>query len=274
MSIGQAVFLGAVQGLGEFLPISSSAHLILIPYVFRFKPHTLSFDVALHLGTLFALAIYFFKDWVKLFREGLAGLKSPLSASSLECRLFWYIVFASIPAALTGVLLEDKAETVFRNPLLAALILAVFGIVFYFAQKIGANSKPLAEISLKEALFIGMAQALAIIPGVSRSAATIACGLSLNFKKEDAVRFSFLLSFPVILGAGIFKIKDIFFLLQDRAAIASLSAGFLVSVLFGLFSIHFLLKFVKKHNFNIFIIYRLLVFVLVAAIFILTRIVR
>lgn len=267
MTIPESIILGIVQGIGEFLPISSSAHLIIAPYLFNFKAHTLSFDVMLHLGTLFALSIYFFKDWLRLAKEGFLSLKE-MSVAGQERRLFWFILIATIPGAIIGKVFEEKAETVFRNPLLAALVLGVFALFFYLAQKLNKPKKTLEKIFLKDAILIGIAQGLAILPGVSRAGSTIALGLALNFKKEAAVRFSFLLSFPIIFGAGILKINDIFS--QNGAAALCLWVGFIVSALSGLASIHFLLKFIKKYSFNLFIIYRIAVCLLVIGVF-LTR---
>ncbi|MDP1853735.1 MAG: undecaprenyl-diphosphatase UppP [Candidatus Omnitrophota bacterium] len=265
MSIFESIILGIVQGVGEFLPISSSAHLIIVPYLLNLKPHSLTFDVALHLGTLCAIGAYFFKDWLKLFKEGFLSLKLRTLQGAPERRLFWFIFIATIPGALAGKLLEEKVETVFRNPLLAASVLGGFAFILYLAQKLGKNTRFLGDMKLKQAFLIGVVQSFALLPGISRSGATMAAGLALNFKKEEAVKFSFLLSFPIILGAGLLKIKDIFSCFLNGEAKAFL-AGFIASAFFGLLSIHFLLKFIRKYSFNLFIWYRIIVCVLVAAV--------
>lgn len=269
MHISEAVILGIVQGIGEFLPISSSAHLIIVPYLLNFEPHSLTFDVALHLGTLFAIGTYFFKDWLKLFKEGFLSIKDRTLAGAPERRLFWFICIATIPGALAGKFLEEKAETVFRNPLLAASVLGGFAFVLYLAQRLDKNTRSLGDMKLKHAFLIGVAQSTALLPGISRSGATMATGLALNFKKEEAVKFSFLLSFPIILGAGLLKIKDIFSCFLNGEAGVFL-AGFISSMFFGFLSIHFLLRFIRKYSFNLFIWYRVIFSILVVA-FVLSR---
>lgn len=269
MSNSESIILGIIQGVGEFLPISSSGHLIIVPYLFNLKPHSLSFDVALHLGTLCAVGIYFFSDWVNLIKEGFLSLKYRTLGGPLERRLFWFILIATIPGALAGKFLEDNAETVFRNPLLVALALGGFALILYLAQKINKGRKSLVDIKLRDAFLIGLAQSAAIFPGISRSGATIASGLFLNLKKDEAVRFSFLLSFPIILGAGILKLKDIIREGQNHALY--FWAGFSVAALFGLLSIHFLLRFIRKYSFNLFIWYRVAVSLLVIILFILRK---
>ncbi|PIQ89548.1 MAG: undecaprenyl-diphosphatase UppP [Candidatus Omnitrophica bacterium CG11_big_fil_rev_8_21_14_0_20_42_13] len=267
MSIYESIILGIVQGLGEFLPISSSGHLIIVPYLFGFKPHSLSFDVMLHLGTFFALLIYFFSDWLKILKEGYLSLKEKTINGPLERKLFWYILLATIPAVIIGLLFEGLAENTFRSPLLVSLVLAGFGVIFYFAQKKNKGVKTLGEMRRGDAFLIGLAQSIAILPGVSRSGATITAALALDLKKEEAVRFSFLLSMPVVFGAAILKLKDIF---HDTANIYwyVLLAGFLAALVTGLLSIHFLLQFIKRFSFNLFIVYRIIFGMAVAGIFI------
>lgn len=272
MTISESVILGIVQGLGEFLPISSSGHLIIIPYLFKLKPHSLNFDIALHLGTLCSIGVYFFSDLARLAKEGILSIRHKTLNGPPERKLFWFIFIATIPAALAGKLLEEKAETVFRNPLLVASALGGFAVVLYLAQRINKEIKSCLNMKLKDAFLIGIAQALAIFPGISRSGATIASGLALNIKRGDAVRFSFLLSFPIILGAGLLKIKDIF---SQNAALDGqalvLGVGFLTSAVAGFLSIHFLLKFVKKYSFNLFIWYRIIIALAVVAVYILRK---
>jgi len=247
LEILHAVLLGLVQGLGEFLPISSSAHLVLVPWLFGWRDPGLAFDVALHVGTLFAVVAYFWRDWLVLLHHGLTA------RGTREAVLFWYLVAATVPGALAGWLLEDYAETVFRTPLLVGTMLIVLGVVLYLADHLGRRLRQLGDITLGQALLIGVAQAFAIIPGVSRSGATITAARLLGIEREAATRFSFLLSTPIIFGAGVMQLKDI--------TLADLNLPFVVGVAVsaatGFLAIGFLLRYVTTRNFNIFVWYRL-----------------
>ena len=188
MSSLQAVILGLVQGLGEFLPISSSAHLVLIPWLFKWKDPGLTFDIALHVGTLIAVAIYFWKDWLRLVTKGFTDVRST------EGRLFWYLVAATIPGAMVEFLLEKKAETIFREPILIAIMLILLGVLWYCADRRSAKNIALNRITFRTSFLIGLSQALVIIPGVSRSGITMTMGLLMGLTGEGAAKFSFLLS--------------------------------------------------------------------------------
>ncbi|MGE5455071.1 MAG: undecaprenyl-diphosphate phosphatase, partial [Methylocystaceae bacterium] len=194
MSLIEAIIMGLVQGLGEFLPISSSAHLILVPWLFKWTDPGLIFDIGLHLGTLIAVLVFFWQDWIKLLKGAFGGTRST------EGRLFWYLVLATIPGVLIGFMLESKAETVFRSPVLIAIMLIIMGVLLYWADQRGKKRVDLENIKLSSALTIGFSQALAIIPGVSRSGITMTTALLLGLKREEAARFSFLLSTPIIFG--------------------------------------------------------------------------
>ena len=199
MTLWQAIVLGLVQGMGEFLPISSSAHLVLIPWICNWPDPGLTFDIALHVGTLVSVVAYFWRDWLQLVRGGLKGFTTP------EGKLFWFIVAASIPGAGIGFLLEHKAETVFRSPALIAVMLIVMGILLLLADRKGAKVTGLIGIRFATSFCIGISQALAIIPGVSRSGITMTTGLFAGLTREATARFSFLLSAPIIFGAAIIK---------------------------------------------------------------------
>ncbi len=250
MTIWQAVVMGIVQGLGEFLPISSSAHLVLVPWLFRWHDPGLTFDIALHIGTLIAVILYFWRDWVNLIRGAFQGTRTT------EGRLFWYLVLATIPGALIGLLLEEKAETVFRNPILIATMLILLGVILYWADRRGRKRTDVRRITLGQSLLIGISQALAIIPGVSRSGITMTTGLISGLTREGAARFSFLLSAPVILGAGLIKMPEI--VAHPEMVNAPFIIGMVVSALSGVASIGFLLKYVQKKNFLPFVWYRFL----------------
>lgn len=250
MTIWQAVVMGLVQGLGEFLPISSSAHLILVPWLFRWHDPGLTFDIALHLGTLVAVVAFFWRDWVRLFLGALRG------RGNSDGRLFWFLVLATIPGALLGFLLEEKAETVFRNPVLIAVMLIVMGIVLYWADLKGSKRTEIEHMTLGESLLIGFSQALAIIPGVSRSGITMTTGLLAGLTREGAARFSFLLSAPIIMGAGLIKVPD---LIANPAVVnAPFLVGIAVSAIAGFASIGFLLRYVQTKNYLPFVWYRFL----------------
>jgi undecaprenyl-diphosphatase len=247
MTVLQSFILGLAQGLGEFLPISSSAHLILIPWFLGWHDPGLTFDVALHIGTLLAVIAFFWKDWLLLIRHGLGnGLKTK------EGRMFWFIVAASIPGALIGALLENSAETSFRNPVIIAVMLLVMGMLLYLADRYGAKRQSSESISLGQSLIIGLSQAFAIIPGVSRSGITIASGLFLGLTREDAARFSFLLSTPIIAGAGILKLRH----LSLSAITTPFLVGFITSAVVGFLVIGFLLRWLRRKSFLPFVWYR------------------
>ncbi|HQL01510.1 MAG TPA: undecaprenyl-diphosphate phosphatase [Smithellaceae bacterium] len=248
MDMVQAVILGLVQGLGEFLPISSSAHLVLVPWLMNWPYSGLTFDIALHFGTLIAVVIYFWKDWLKLLHKGFTKPKER------EGKLFWYLVLATIPGALIGFMLEDAAETVFRRPVLIACMLMVLGVILYAADRWGKKQIDVENISLRTGFLIGLSQALAIIPGVSRSGVTMTMALALGMTREGAARFSFLLSAPIILGAALVKVPEL------AANPSIMDAGFLIGMavacLSGLAAIGFLLRYVQTRTFLPFVLYR------------------
>ena len=248
MGLTEALILGIVQGLGEFLPISSSAHLVLTPWLFGWHDPGLGFNVALHLGTLAAVVAYFWRDWLSLVLNGLKGAKNR------EGRLFWYLAAATIPGALAGAALEHYAETVFRTPLLVGVMLIVMGVILYVADHYGARARGIYQVGWRDALLIGVSQAFAIIPGVSRSGATISAARFLGLEREAATRFSFLLSVPIIFGAGVFSLRDI--------GVSDLTlpfwVGVITSAVTGFAAIAFLLRFVITRNFDIFVWYRVI----------------
>ena len=233
MTILQAVILGLAQGLGEFLPISSSAHLVLIPWLLRWTDPGLTFDVALHVGTLVAVIIYFWKDWWQLIIKGFTDVRSE------KGRLFWYLVAASVPGALSGYLLEDKAETIFRSPILIATMLILMGILLYWADRRSAKKIEINNITFGTSIFIGISQALAIVPGVSRSGITMTTGLLMGLNREGAARFSFLLSTPIIFGAAMVKLPGV--ISNSSVFTVNFAIGMLVSCITGIASIGFLL---------------------------------
>jgi len=255
LTILQAVVLGLAQGLGEFLPISSSAHLVLVPWFFGWEDPGLTFDVALHVGTLVAVVLYFWKDWWQLIVKGFSDVRS------VKGRLFWYLVAASVPGAIGGYLLEEKAETVFRSPGLIAVMLIGMGILLYWADRRSAKNIGINDITFGTSILIGTSQTLAIIPGVSRSGITMTTGLLMGMTREGAARFSFLLSTPIILGAAMVKLP---YVISNSSMITvSFMVGMLVSCVTGIVSIGFLLRYVQRKNFLPFAWYRFMLGALV-----------
>jgi len=253
LSFWQAVVLGIVQGIGEFLPISSSAHLVIVPWLMKWAYAGLTFDVALHVGTLIGVVSYFWRDWLVLLRNGFSRRPGK------ERNLFWYLVLATIPGAVIGYIFEKQAETVFREPLLIGIMLIVMGLVLYAADRLSLARKDLNQLTLADALGIGLSQALAIIPGVSRAGITMTCGRLLSLKRETAARFSFLLSTPIIFCAGILQLKQ----LQVADLNVPFITGVAVSALVGYLAIKFLLSYLTRHGFGLFVWYRLLLGIIV-----------
>jgi len=246
MSVFHAIILGIVQGLGEFLPISSSAHLVLVPEFLGWHYQGLAYDVMLHIGTVAALAAYFWRDWWKIIRDGFA---TPFKGDG---KILPLIVLGSIPAGLAGVLLHDMAEHVFRGQLVMAVNLIIFaGILFWADRRAGKN--PGRAFDMKAALLIGFFQALALMPGVSRSGITITAALLCGFARSEAARISFIFSAPVIVGAGLFEARKLGLGQVDAAFVA----GVLAAAASGWLAIKFLLGYVAKHTLNIFVVYRI-----------------
>ena len=242
MTIFQAIIFGIVQGVTEFLPISSTAHLILLPWFLGWPDPGLSFDVALHLGTLIALVIYFWKDWLAL-------LAKP--------RMIAFIVVATIPGAVAGVLFESQVENALRSPKIIALMLALMALVLVVAEMKGRRKKDLDQISWRDAVTVGCAQAFALVPGVSRSGSTITAGLFAGMKRETAARFSFYLSAPIIAGAVAKKMLDIFEAGIPSDQVAPFVLGIAASGIVGYLSIAFLLRYLQTHNTFLFVYYRI-----------------
>ncbi|GLI37634.1 undecaprenyl-diphosphatase UppP [Geobacter hydrogenophilus] len=252
-----ATVLGAVQGLTEVLPISSSAHLILIPWLFGWPESGITFDVALHLGTLIALALYFRRDIAELAVNALSGLTA--KGGSSATRLPWYIIAGCVPAAIAGKTLEEPIEAIFRsNPAIIAALLIGFGLLLALADTLGSKKWRMDQIDLKSAMLIGLAQCLALLPGVSRSGITITAALFLGFSRETAARFSFLLSLPIVAGAALLKVGHLARHGIPEGELQPLLIGIGVSALFGYASVALLLKLVQRYSLYPFVWYRLL----------------
>lgn len=259
MTIIQAIFLGLVQGFTEFIPVSSSGHLILARHFMHLSETGLTFDVALNIGTLLALVIYFHKDIWLLIKAILTKQK--------ETRLAWLLVVATIPAVIAGVLLEKAAESSFRSPRLVAVNLLFVALIMlaaeYYYGKHVKNPTKLENVSKKQALGMGVAQATALVPGVSRSGSTISVGLFLGMDRVAAMRFSFLLGIPIMFGGIAKKLLEPGFMSQFHQAEAQYIAGVIAAFLSGMLAIRFLLSYLSKHSLDIFAYYRIALSILV-----------
>lgn len=264
MHLLQAALLGLIQGVTEVLPISSSAHLILVPRLLGWSESGLTFDVALHFGTFMALFTYFRRDIVQLFRDGLTGLHQQDHPGRL--RLPWLLVAGSLPAVLAGTLCEKPIEQIFRSsPLLIALLLVLFGLALGLADRYGRQHHGVHNVTLKIALIIGSFQALALLPGVSRSGVTITAALLVGLARPEAARFSFLLSLPIVAGAAL--IKGLYLLKHgiEPGMLLPMLVGIVVAAISGYFSVAFLLRFVQTRTVWPFVWYRLAIGALVLA---------
>lgn len=249
MSLWQALVLGILQGATEFLPISSSGHLILVPWWFNLTKPPLVFDVVVHLGTLMAVLSYFWRDWHKLLRAGFHALRHR-TASEPETRLLWLIVLGTLPAALAGILLQGLFETTLSDPPLVASFLIVTAFVLVFSEQAHNSGRTLTDLRVNDALVVGSAQALAIFPGLSRSGSTIAAGLVRGMSRPTAARFSFLLSAPIILGAGAKQGYDLLVGGEhiSQGMIVPLVVGFLAALVVGYLCIWGLLRLLQQRR--------------------------
>ena len=263
MGIIDVIILGIIQGIAEFLPISSSAHLIIFRDVFGIgsgisNDLALTLDIALHLGTLLAIGLFFFKDFINILVNGFTKPKSK------DRKLMWFILLACIPAAIFGVLFEETIENALRgNFVLIALALIFMGIVIYLCDYYFKQKKGFAEMTWLDALVIGCAQVFALIPGFSRSGTTIAAARARGMNREDAAKFSFYLSAPVVAGAVLLTFLKDSTMALIQANIGIFVLGILISFLAGLICIKFLLKYLKSHDFKVFMWYRIALGVIV-----------
>ena len=301
VNIFHSIILGAVQGISEFLPISSSGHLVLFPYVFKWDYSGLSFDIALHFGTLIAIIAYFWCDWTNIIANAMKSIQSipnvqmkndqmnaespelnrrdkcpPASLDAKHLRagqmingkyppnFLWQIVLASIPAAILGLILDNYVEQYFHSPLLIAFNLAFFGIVLWLIDKYAGARYKIQDTRYKQSFLIGCAQAIALFPGVSRSGITMTAGRFFGLNKKDAARFSFLLATPAMLGAFLLSAKDIG---RNDINLVFLLA-MISSTIFGFLAIKYLLKYLERGSFSVFVWYRIMLALIIVAIYI------
>jgi undecaprenyl-diphosphatase len=253
MTVFQALVMGLIQGLSEFLPISSSAHLALTPWLLGWPQPGLAFDVALHLGTLIALVWFFWSEWNRLARSGFAILKKRRVETEGERRLVW-VVIATIPGGIAGYLLQDYAKTIFRTPALTGIMLIVMGVILWAVDRYARQDRALESMTWKDAVAIGIAQMFAIVPGVSRSGSTITAGRALGYSREAAAVFSFLLSLPIITAAVLFEGRHAI----ENGVTAPLVVGVVASAVSGWLAISVLLKFIARNSYGVFAVYRLI----------------
>jgi undecaprenyl-diphosphatase len=268
---GRALALGTLQGLGEFLPISSSGHLIVVPWLLGWPVQSLAFDLALHVGTLVAVIYAFIGDWLRILGSAWTGLRTGRPLAHEGSRLLLMIAAASVPAGVAGLLLEDWADTTFRSPVLVGFNMAVLGLILLLADRRAPTGERLnqpIDISWRDAMLIGCAQAFALVPGVSRSGSTISMALFLGHRREEAARFSFLLATPITLAAAALKVPDLFGAGQGVGLDVWL--GMISAAVVGLLSIRVLLRYVRTRDYRPFVYYRWL-FALVTLIAFLAR---
>lgn len=257
----QALVMGLVQGLTEFLPVSSSGHLILVPWLFGWHDpfiDSLAFSVMLHLATLVALLVYFRADWLRLIPAGLAAIRDRSFRADPDRRLAWLLVAATIPAVIAGVLLNDIIETAVREPTLVAVMLAIGAAVLWLADRAGRKVADVGDVTFPIAVGIGVAQAFALVPGISRSGMSISAGLFAGLTREAAARFSFLMATPVIAGAGLWELKK---LVTGEAGVSvdllPLVVGMVAALLAGIVAIEVTLRYLRTHSTTVFVVYRI-----------------
>lgn len=267
MDFLRAVVLGVIQGLTEFLPISSSAHLAIFPKFFGWDDPGAAYTAVIQIGTELAVVLYFWKDIWTIGSGWVRGVFSPLAREAPEWRMGWFIIIGSMPIVALGIALQDLIDREFRNLWIIGSTLVVLGIVLGIAERVGRKSRPIEQLTMRHAILLGFAQAGALVPGVSRSGATISMGLFLGYERAAATRYAFLLAIPAVVGAGIFKLKDIGG--ENDYGVGPTIVGTVVSFVVGLAVIHWLLKYVSTRSYAPFVAYRIalgtLVLILVAA---------
>ncbi|CAN5423836.1 undecaprenyl-diphosphate phosphatase [soil metagenome] len=256
MSTLEAIILGIVQGLTEFLPVSSSGHLRIVPALFGWEDPGTAFTAVIQLGTMAAVVIYFWKDLWRIAGAWLTSLRDRSKRSDPDARMGWYLIVATIPIGILGLAFKDQIESGARDLRLIAGTLIVMGLVLLYAEKVATRRKELGDVTTRDGVAIGLAQSLALVPGVSRSGSTISAGLFLGFTREAAARFSFLLSIPAVVLSGLFSLKDLGS--NEGASVGALPTAVATLVSFGVgyLAIAWFLKFLTSHSTKVFVVYR------------------
>jgi undecaprenyl-diphosphatase len=272
LSIIQALVMGLTQGLTEFIPVSSSGHLILVPWLFGWEDKvrdafltSIEFTVILHMGTLLALLAYFWREWLKLIPAGLAAIRDRSFKGDPDRKMAWLLVVATIPAVIVGPLLTGPIEDAVREPSRVALMLCVGAAILWLADRWGSKLREMDSITFVGALGIGIAQVLALVPGISRSGISISAGLFSGLTREAAARFSFLMATPVVAGAGLWEARKL--LSHDPTApnpeVKLVVIGFIAAAISGLLAIRFMLEFLKRQPVTLFVVYRVVAAIVV-----------
>lgn len=274
LSAWQAIILGAIQGLTEFIPVSSSGHLIAIPYLLHWNYQGKAFDVAAHMGTLVALVAYYWRDWISILSSFFSHIfkGKPYDkddSNTASGRLFIPIVVACVPAAIVGFLWDDLIETKLSMWYVVAPAMVIFGLIMLLADRISKRQRDMAHMTYVDYIIIGIAQAMALLPGVSRSGITITAGLFRNLDRSAAARFSFLLSTPIVFGAGIMALKKVLHTGMPAQEWAAFGWGFASATIFGYIAIHFLINFLRKNSMTAFVVYRIVFAALMVGVFLL-----
>lgn len=264
MSWFEAIILGIAQGLTEFLPVSSTAHLRIVPAFVGWDDPGALFTAVIQLGTMLAVVIFFWRDLVRITGTWLSSLRRPELRGELDARMGWYVIIATIPIGVAGLAFRNQIENGARNLYLIGATLIVLGLILLAAEKVGSRTRPLTDVGRRDAIWVGIAQALALVPGTSRSGATITAGLFLGMEREAAARFSFLLSIPAIVLSGLFGLSELINGDGDVSFIA-LAISTAVSFVVGYASIAFLLRYLVSHSTMIFVVYRVALGALVLA---------
>ena len=258
LTIIQSIIFGIVQGVTEFLPISSSGHIVLVQYFFGISDPQVGFIVALHIGSLLAVLIYFWRDWLNIFH-----IKKDMAMYQKNPHLLWYIVLATIPAVIFGVLLGDASENLIFSPIVTAFLVVVGSFILFITDRSFNNVRSVKDVGTRDVLIIGIAQVFALIPGVSRSGMTIAGARFCKLDRVDAARFSFLMAVPIIFGAGIMQMRDLVFSGFDANVVIGVVTSFVAAVA----TIHYFLALIKKVSYAVFLYYSVGFFILVSIVF-------
>ena len=263
----QALVMGIVQGLTEFLPISSSGHLVLVPWLFGWKDpfiDSVAFTVVLHMGTLLALLAYFWRDWLTLIPAGFAAIRDRSFKGDQDRKMAFLLVLATIPAVLVGPIFESKFEELVREPARIAVMLCAGAAILWLADRWGARRREMDSLTFRESLGIGIAQVVALVPGISRSGISISAGLFMGLNRQAAARFSFLMATPVIGGAGVWEARK--FLTHEAGPSPEMNVvviGFIAAAISGILAVHFMLEFLKRQPLTVFVVYRVVAAALV-----------